>query len=108
MHAIFYYLLWERAETPYLKQGVKGNRRPKGALGGGNGSYMVKGQSAKLHLYVKGDDGKIYYSNIYDRVMKETGFKNMTDKRYDKLYEKFKNASFTINDEYIEWNCSLI
>lgn len=109
MNVTFYKLTWEKAEPAHLVQGVKGNRRPKGTLYGGNGSYMVAGESSKLYLYVEGEYGEIYHADIYDRVMEETGRKRMSDNLYNKLLKKFKHASFIVHDDgYIEWDCCLL
>lgn len=108
MNATFYNLIWEKGQSPYLEQGVKGNKRPRRALYGGNGSYMVAGDPARLYLSVLGDDGKIYRSNIYGRVMKETGRQRMSEKLYDSVYNKFQNATFAVDsNNYIEWSCKL-
>ena len=48
-NATFANLEWVKSEGPQLMQGVKGNRRPSNALYGGNGSYIVTGESAKLY-----------------------------------------------------------
>ena len=106
--ATFYNLYWEKAESPYVMQGVKGNQEPKGALHGSNGSFMVAGDPAKLYLTVIDADGKTYRNNVYDRVMKLTGRKRMSEKLYNKIYEQFENAEFTVDARRnISWSCKL-
>ncbi len=48
------------AEEPRLVQRVKGGQRPKGAVAGDNGSFIVKGRPAmaKLHFQNKEDGGR--------------------------------------------------
>jgi len=106
MIGTFYSLIWNKADVPYLKQGVKGNRRPKRAMYGSNGSYMVAGENPQLHLFVKGEDGEIYRFNIYGRVLKETGRKHMSQKLYEKVKQNFETAIFVIENNIVSWDCS--
>lgn len=80
MKASFYSLEWIKGEQPHLVHGVKNGRRPKGAIKGSNGSFIVKGNPAKLILTVITEDGNFVENNIYYDVLEASGRKRMSDK----------------------------
>lgn len=79
----------------YLKQGVKGGRRPKGAFAGSNGSFLVQNERAKVYLSLE-YNGNVFSKDIYLNI------RDYVDKVYDstctKLEKVFKNFKFKIED----------
>lgn len=81
--------------TSYLKQGVKGGRRPKNAYAGSNGSFIV-GERAKVILTLN-YKGKNYSKDIYYDI-KDATEKRITDKLCSKIENALENYKFTVED----------
>lgn len=82
--------------TPaYLKQGVKGGRRPNNALAGSNGSFVMPGERAKVYLRLK-YNGNIFSKDIYCDIRDYVN--KVYDSTCDKLEKVFKNFKFMIED----------
>ena len=107
-NATFVNLEWIKSEGPQLMQGIKKHRKPSNALYGGNGSFVVAGESAKLYLTVVDDDGKKYRQQVYGRVMQATNRQRMSEKLFYKVYSQFENATFSVDSVgNISWTCKL-
>ena len=98
--AKFVKLRWEPSEGPYLKQGVKKNRTPKGAIRGSNGSFVMMGERAKLYLTVLTDDGRFVTQDIYYDV-KDVTSKRITKKFREKLEDLFELSTFEVRNNTI-------
>ena len=104
--ANFVRLRYVPAPEAYLKQRVKGNKRPKGAVNGSNSSFIM-GERAKLYLTVD-DNGVQTTQDVYYKVMYQTGRQRISDKLVDKVENKFKGATFTVSStDDITWDCKL-
>lgn len=84
-----------------LKQGVKGGRRPKNAVGGGYGSYLV---SEPPQVIVTMEDGRGVRDtvNVYPtlkRRMWDAGVNRMTEKRVDKAMAYYRDLGTFEADE---------
>ena len=79
MKAEFYSLEWIKGERGHLVKGIKGGRRPNGAVRGGNGSFIVKGSPSQLILTVKTSNGHLVENNIYSDVLEASGRSRMSD-----------------------------
>lgn len=63
-----------------LEQGYKNGHKPKNAIGGSNGSYVVVKQPARLYLYAEFPDGKERACEIIDYVRTLSKRRNITQK----------------------------
>ena len=63
-----------------MKQGVKGNHTPHGAVAGGNGSFIIRGESPKVIIGVLDKNGNSHEINIYYDI------KGASDHRMSKKY----------------------
>lgn len=108
MKADFVKLAWEKATAPHLVQGVKNHKTPRGAIRGGNGSFLVAGEPPKLYLTVNTEDGKMIRQNVYHDVMNQTGRSRMSEKFFESIEEKFEQTEFEVNSNgKISWDCEL-
>ncbi len=98
--AHFSELDWIPGEGARIVQGVKGNRRPKRAYAGGNGSFVVGGEPAKLILTLKTEEGKYISKNIYYDV-KELTDDRITKKFRENLEEALKEVEYEITKDGI-------
>ena len=99
MNVKFVSLEWEKGEAPYLLQGVRGGRRPSGALYGGNGSFMMPGKPASLYLKYEGESGEIGKRNIIYEAKGINDWQKLSQKRVDTLERKLeKLGTFDIDD----------
>ena len=98
--AHFVELEWIPGEGAHLVQGVKGNRRPKGAYAGGNGSFVVGGESARLILTLETEEGKHISKNIYYDV-KELTDERITKKFRENLEDALKEVEYEITKDGI-------
>ena len=79
----------------YLKQGVKGGRRTKGAFAGSNGSFIVQDERAKVYLRLE-YNGNTFSKDIYLDIR---GYVNKVyDSTCDKLEKVFKDFKFKVED----------
>lgn len=79
-----------------LVQGIKGNRRPKNALYGGNGSFIVKGESPKIIIQIKLWDNTVISKNIYYLVKENSLRERVSEKYADKIAGKLLNQVINI------------
>lgn len=97
---------YEKSTSAYLKQGIKNNRTPYGAVGGGNGSFIMPGDPPKVIFTVE-ENEKEYNINFYSTV-KRYSSKRVTEKYCRDIYEKVCNKSYDtledLNNEIIS-NC---
>ena len=81
-----------------LVQGVKGNRRPKNAFRGGNGSFIV-GDPAQAFIYLQDEDGnslKIDAAPAMRKIVHQDG-KNLNENYAEKIYAELDGKT-TEND----------
>ena len=104
LKAEFLSLNWIKGTPRHLVQGVKGGNRPRRALYGGNGSFVVMGTPSQLILTVKRiDNGEIVENNILHELMDSTNRYRMSEKFYDTLIEICKKTDFEVsNSEKID------
>ena len=89
--ARFERLEWVKGEPRHLVQGVKGNRRPSGAIYGGHGSFMVQGTPAQLILTVKdSDSGESHEFDVIGTAKNANGWQNLSEKRVRTLTTKLR------------------
>lgn len=93
-----------------LVQGIKNNKRPKNALYGGNGSFIVKGESPKIIIKIKLWDKSLIGRNIYYTVKSNTMRDRITEKYADKIAGKLLGQTISIPndaDDKLEYcNCA--
>ena len=85
--------------TSNLVQGVKNGRVPRGAIAGGNGSFIVA-ERAKLILSLRDEDGHQVTKDIYCDVKDYTS-RRLTDKFKDELEAKMQDFDFVVQDGQI-------
>lgn len=87
------------SQNSKLVQGIKGGRRPQGAVKGGNGSFIVV-EPAKLFITLKVND---YYikKDIYLDVKSVTD-RRITDKFVRDLTEFFSDKEFIVENGEIQ------
>lgn len=109
MNAKFFDLIWKKGEPAKVVQGIKGNGRPKNAIRGDRGSFLVAGEPAHLYLYVKGVKGEVYKNDVYEEVLKQTNRQRMSEKLFNHVYDIFETAQFDVDAETgeITWTCKL-
>ena len=109
MNAKFVSLRWIKGDPVHLAQGIKGNKTPKNALKGSNGSFIVGGMPSEIILTVEVDSGEVYSMDVYRRILLETKRKKMSQKLFDTVKEKFEETTFEYDKKTgkIEWNCHL-
>jgi len=79
-----------------LKQGVKGGKIPKNAIGGSNGSFIVY-DKADVILTLE-YEGKLYSKDIYYDIKDATDGKRITEKFCSKLETTFETFKFAVED----------
>lgn len=99
MNAKFINLQWIPSNGAYLKQRVKGGKRPKGAIKGDNGSFIVC-DPAELILTIQTEKGRVISQNIYSLV-KEITDRRITKKLRGEIEDYFKNSTFVIEKNRI-------
>ena len=87
--------------TPARHVILKGNQRPRNAISGGNGNWVIPGEPPKMFLYVKGIDGKYYKNEVHKRVLTDTNRKRMNENLYLRLYDKFQGATFDVDEKQV-------
>ena len=89
-----------------LVQGVKNGRTPRGALGGSNGSFVVKtdNESAKFYFCFEDSSGDKKYYEAYSTIKKNMKTQKLTQKRCYKISQKVaENASKSSKFEPEKW-----
>ncbi|MBP3801863.1 MAG: hypothetical protein J6I85_07590 [Clostridia bacterium] len=109
MNAKFVSLRWIKGEPAHLVQGIKGNKTPKNALKGSNGSFIVAGSPTEIILTVELENGNVCRYDIYRQILLETGRKKMSQKLFDTVESKFEKTTFEYDEKTgdISWNCLL-
>ena len=93
--ATFINLIWKKGEVQ-LMQGVQGNRTPYNAISGGNGSFIVVTEPAKVILELQSPYGFEEFDIINDiKYVKKR--KRMSQKLINTLKEGMKGKVFSIN-----------
>lgn len=82
-----------------LIQGVKGNRTPRGAVGGGYGSFIMPGNPPQIILIISNGESS-YPMDIYNLV-KANVSRRITQKFADTLCSSLVNASFNNEDALV-------
>lgn len=93
--ATFRNLIWKKGEVQLL-QGVPGNRIPCNAISGGNGSFIVVTEPAKVILELESLYGFEEFDIIND-IKHVTKRKRMSQKLINTLKEGMKGKVFSIN-----------
>ena len=99
MKAQFVLLNWKKG-TSHLVQGIKGNNRPKKALAGGNGSFIVSDGPAQLILFVKTIDNQIIQKNILPDILEHTNRSRMSENLFEKIETICENTTFNVSKTY--------
>ena len=84
---------YQQGTPGYLKQGVKGNRRPRGAVRGDNGSFIMAGDRPKVTVNVRTEDGKEQSVDMY-RVIKDNSSRKMSETYVNALMSGAIGATF--------------
>ena len=84
-----------QATPATLKQGVKNHRTPRGAVAGGNGSFIMPGNPPQINLLYT-EDGTKSYTNIYPFVKAQSS-RRVTAKYADEILAPL------IGKEYPSW-----
>ena len=99
--AEFFSLRWIKGEPGHLVQGVKNGCRPRGAVRGGNGSFIVKGAPPELNLTVKTSKGICVKNDIYEEVMIAAKRKRMSDSFYSYVESLCESIEFEVSDNCV-------
>lgn len=92
-------LRWIKSEQLHLVQGVKGNRRPYGAMYGGNGSFMVSGPPAQLILTLEDSNGRLGDINVIDIVKATNNWQKLSENRVMQLESMLmQKGEIDVND----------
>lgn len=90
---------YEKSSPAYLRQGIKNNRTPYGAVGGGNGSFIMLGEPPKAIFTVEENEKK---SNIdFYATIKRSSSRRVTEKYCRELFEMVSKKSYETLDELI-------
>ena len=89
---------YRKGET-YLQQGVKGGYIPRGAISGSNGTFIIAGSHSELVMKFVTEDGKKYAKNIIRKVKDIKDWKNLSNKRCDKLEKGLVGKIIEVNRE---------
>lgn len=88
---------YEKSSPAYLKQGIKNNRTPYGAVGGGNGSFIMPGDPPKAIFTVEENEKE---SNIdFYATVKRNSSRRVTEKYCRELFERVSKKSYETLDE---------
>ena len=79
----------------YIKQRVKGHRKPYGAVAGGNGSFVMPGPPPQINLNLS-SGGKV---DIYPLVKHETSHSRVTQNYAEGICEALLDREFESMDE---------
>ena len=73
-----------------LVQGIKGNRVPRGAIKGGNGTFVVRGGyiPAEFRFYFADTTGKKYCYEAYKTIKSSMETTRLTEARRSKIREE--------------------
>ena len=91
-----------------LIQGVKGNRVPRGAIKGGNGTFVVHCGyiPAQFKFLFEDQNGKSYFFEAYSEIKSCMKTKNLTQKKRTLIIEEIdkisKESSKYIPEEWVE------
>ena len=100
MEAIVYDYSYTKSSTSY-RTGVKGGRRPRGAVAGGNGSFYVATPPV-ITLLVKSEDGKKRRLDISDEISTYIhGYldKRVTEKQVSRICQGMLGASVELSED---------
>lgn len=90
---------WKKSTPGYLVQGYKDGKVPYDAICGSNGSFIVMGEKARIHLELRDSDGNEYRSlNIINPIRNIMGWPKITAKRVDMLRDLFKDTTVEIDE----------
>lgn len=106
MDAKFKSLQLIKGENAQLIQGIKGNKVPKGAIVGGNGSFIVYGKSTQVILFLELENGKNFSCDVYRKILNYYGRKKMTDKFFEQLKVDMAKKKYTVDMETydVQWS----
>ncbi len=86
--------------TPsYIKQGVKGNRTPSGAITGGNGSFVIKGDPPQVILEINTTNNKDYEFDIYTIIKDYTSRARITKKYCNDIFNELVGIEIAIPED---------
>ncbi|MCQ2749898.1 MAG: hypothetical protein MJ246_08185 [Clostridia bacterium] len=94
-------LVWIQASPARLVQGVKYGRVPRGAIRGGNGSYLVIDNPAEIHIITEDENGNTYDSgNVIQEIRNIKCWSRITAGRVEQLRSElnFRGFEFEINE----------
>ena len=83
------------AGPAYIKQRVKGHRKPYGAVAGGNGSFVMPGPPPKINLNLS-SGGRV---DIYPLVKRETCRSRVTKNYAEDICEALQGREYESIDE---------
>lgn len=86
--------------TPaYVKQGVKGNRTPKGAISGGNGSFVIAGEPPQVIIEVDVTNHQGQDINIYSIIKSYTPRSRVTYRYCKDIYNEIVGNEIVIPED---------
>lgn len=88
MNAKFVSLRWIKGEPAHLVQGIKGNKTPKNALKGSNGSFIVAGSPTEIILTVELENGNVCRYDIYRYKSQYQNYQKRENKFYQFRHPK--------------------
>lgn len=101
MKARYDKLVWIQSSPARLVQGVKYGRTPRGAIRGGNGSFLVIDNPAEIHIITEDENGMTYDSgNIIQEIRDIKCWSRITANRVEQLRSElnFRGFEFEIDE----------
>lgn len=83
---------YEKSTEAYLKQGVKNNRTPRGAVSGGNGTFLMAGDPPKVIFYIS-DNGNISTNNFYWTI-KNNSSRRITERYCKSIFNNVESCTY--------------
>ena len=88
---------YEKSTGAYLKQGVKNNRTPSGAVGGGKGSFIMPGDPPKV-IFTVYENGQKHIIDFY-LTIKINSNRRVTENYCRCIYQKICTKNYkTVED----------
>lgn len=91
---------YEQSTPAYVKQGVKGNVTPRGAISGGRGSFLMAGESPKAYFTCE-ENGQLQRINVYP-IIKDNSNRRVTEKYCKTIFDKVAKGEYETYNELYE------
>ena len=89
---------YEKSTPAHMKQGVKGNYTPKGAVAGGNGTFIMAGDPPKVMVDCTNENGEQFSVDMYG-VIKMNSDRRVTEKYVNGLLDDAVGSEFEMGKD---------